>query len=102
MAITKISFLAHYKVREIQEVLIPEMWGITTVPKVVITEYEKEAVFVLGQGPCGKTVDRLDVVYQEHDIVILQYHDDGTLKEFAYQRKDVLGRLTIERGLFGV
>lgn len=102
MAITKISFLAHYKVREIQEVLIPEMWGITAVPKVVTAEYEKEAVFVLGPGPCGKTVSQLDVRYQEHDIVIIQYHDDGTLKEFPYQRKDVLGRLTIERGLFDV
>ena len=100
MAITKISFLAHYKVREIQDMVVPMMWGTATMPKVVTAEYEKEAVFVLGPGPCGKTVISLDVRYLKNDIVIVQHHDDGTLKEFVYQRKDVLGRLTIERSLF--
>ena len=101
MAITKISFLAHYCVREIQEDYIVLTDGSSIpFPKEVTKAYDKEAVFVLGLGPCGKTVDKLDVMYLEHDIVIVQYHSDGTLKEFPYQRKDVLGRLTIEKSIY--
>lgn len=100
MAITKISFLAHYCVREIEVDYLVDICGCSVeFPKEVTREYDKEAVFVLGPGPCGKTVDKLDVRYQAHDIVIIQYHDDGTLKEFPYQRKDVRGRLTIERSV---
>lgn len=101
MAITKISFLAHYCVREVEVDYLVDSWGGSIeFPKEVTKAYDKEAVFVLGPGPCGKTVDGLNVQYHEHDIVIIQYHDDGTFKEFVYQRKDVLGRLTIERSVF--
>lgn len=98
MSITKISFLARYHAREIQEYTLSPCWP--TLQREVTVQHDKEAVFVLGPGPCGKTVDKLDVRFQEYDIVIMQYHDDGTLKEFPYQRKDVLGRLTIERSVF--
>lgn len=99
MAITKISFLARYHTREIQYDTLDVLEGLVTFEREVTVQHDKETVFVLGPGPCGKTVDKLDVRYQEHDIVIIQYHDDGTLKEFPYQRKDVLGRLTIERSV---
>lgn len=98
MAITKISFLARYHTREIREVILSPCWP--TLEKEVTVQHDKEAMFVLGPGPCGKTVDKLDVRLEAHDIIIVQYHSDGTLKEFPYQRKDVLGRLTIERSVF--
>lgn len=99
MAITKISFLARYHTREIHYDTVGTPFGPVSYAKKQTVQHDKEAVFVLGPGPCGKTVDKLDVRFQEHDIVIIQYHDDGTLKEFPYQRKDVLGRLTIERSV---
>lgn len=99
MAITKISFLARYHTREIHYDTVGTPFGHVSYAKTQTVQHDKEAVFVLGPGPCGKTVDKLDVRYQAHDIVIIQYHDDGTLKEFPYQRKDVLGRLTIERSV---
>lgn len=100
MAITKISFLARYHTREIQHDTLDILADLVTFEREVTVQHDKEAVFVLGPGPCGKTVDGLNVHYHEHDIVIVQYHDDGTFKEFVYQRKDVLGRLTIERSVF--
>lgn len=101
MSITKISFLAHFCAQEKQEDSIELFEGTSVLfHKAVTRAYDKEAVFVLGPGPCGKTVDKLDVQFQEHDIVIIQHHDDGTFKEFVYQRKDVLGRMTIERSVF--
>lgn len=100
MAITKISFLARYHAREIHYDTVGTPFGHVSYAKTQTVQHDKEAVFVLGPGPCGKTVDGLNVHYHEHDIVIVQYHDDGTFKEFVYQRKDVLGRLTIERSVF--
>lgn len=100
MAITKISFLARYHTREIHYDTVDTAFGPVSYAKKQTVQHDKEAVFVLGPGPCGKTVDGLNVHYHEHDIVIVQYHDDGTFKEFVYQRKDVLGRLTIERSVF--
>lgn len=101
MAITKISFLAQYVCLQEIECLhfVPEIRDTVTIVEVARVDKTEHKEFVLGPGPCGKTVDKLDVRYQEHDIVIIQYHDDGTLKEFPYQRKDVLGRLTIERSV---
>lgn len=102
MAITKISFLAQYSVirEEVQVHFVPHR--LRGVSEVVNVREDKisQSEFVLGPGPCGKTVDKLDVVYQEHDIIIVQYHTDGTLKEFPYQRRDVLGRLTIEKSIY--
>lgn len=100
MAINKISFLARYHTREIHYDTVGTPFGHVSYAKTQTVQHDKEAVFVLGPGPCGKTVDGLNVQYHEHDIVIIQYHDDGTFKEFVYQRKDVLGRLTIERSVF--
>lgn len=99
MAITKISFLARYHTREIRYETLPAC-DLISFEREVTVQHDKEAVFILGPGPCGKVVDRLDVFYRAHDILIVQYHTDGTHKEFAYQRKDVLGRITIERSVF--
>lgn len=99
MAITKISFLARYHTREIRYETLP-VCDLISFEREVTVQHDKEAVFILGPGPCGKTVDGLNVRFEEHDIIIVQYHDDGTFKEFAYQRKDVLGRLTIERSVY--
>lgn len=100
MAITKISFLARYHTREIHYDTVGTPFGPVSYAKKQTVQRDEEAVFVLGLGPCGKTVDGLNVQYHEHDIVIIQYHDDGTFKEFVYQRRDVLGRITIERSVF--
>lgn len=57
--------------------------------------------FVLGVGKCGKNVTDLRVNYRAGWVDIIQTHDDGTFYEFAYKRSDVLGRIQIERRIYG-
>lgn len=71
------------------------------VPVAATMGYEvKPALFLLGPGRCGKTVSQLAIEYRAGWVDIVQYHDDGTLKVFAYKRSDIRGRIVIERDVF--
>lgn len=55
------------------------------------------ADFQLGPGPCGKTVKALHVEWEPKTLAIIQLHADNTSKRFVYRRKDILGRVEIEK-----
>lgn len=54
------------------------------------------AEFKLGDGPCGKTVSNLIYTIEAGCLCIYQQHTDGTSKDFAYQLRDICGRIEVE------
>ena len=53
--------------------------------------------FVLGLGPCGKTVSKLKWSSRGPLLYVLkQTHTDGSHKEFIFKKHEVLGRIVIE------
>lgn len=60
------------------------------------TMYRKDTVeFVLGNGPCGLCVTRLDMQVAGDTIHIGQECSDGTFKEFIYKKVDIIGRIEV-------
>jgi len=60
------------------------------------TSRTSRAEFLLGPGPCGKTVSMLESTFKDGCLCILQVHDDGTYKRFLYPLEQLLGRIEIE------
>lgn len=54
------------------------------------------ASFVLGPGPCGKTVAILSFTNTASEFIVRQRYDDGTLSTFAYMRRDITGRIEMD------
>lgn len=56
------------------------------------------ADFTLGIGSCGKTVERLDVVYHVHGVEIVQVCTCHERKTFVYPWHTVTGRVEVTYG----
>lgn len=51
------------------------------------------ADFKLGLGPCGKSVDSLEVVYCDNFVTVEQKTTDGEWKFFRYHHAQLTGRI---------
>lgn len=56
------------------------------------------ADFQLGPGPCGKTVERLDVYFHVHGVEIVQVCTCTEQKTFVYPWHTVTGRVEVTHG----
>jgi hypothetical protein len=58
-------------------------------------EFNGTADFQLGPGPCGKTVERLEIAYEAYGLVVLQVCTCTEAKEFVYPWHTVTGRAEV-------
>lgn len=79
---------------------IPARWTTETTP-CGWTEKNAKAVFTLGLGPCGKTVDYLRLTQTAVGVEVFQRHTDRTSKTFIYRWEDITGRIEVEEELDG-
>lgn len=56
------------------------------------------ADFGLGVGPCGKTVERLDILYHVWGVEIVQVCTCTEQKNFVYPWATVTGRIEVTHG----
>lgn len=56
------------------------------------------ADFQLGEGPCGKTVVRLEVNYLPHAVEIVQVCSCTERKTFLYPMHTITGRVEVTYG----
>ena len=56
---------------------------------------KKTAVFNLGLGPCGKTVETLEIHYDDTFVTVTQICSDTEKKVFMYRVKDLIGRIEV-------
>jgi hypothetical protein len=77
----------------VERVIIPSKWG-----GLYDTEKTGEALFRLGQGPCGKVVSKLTVTwYGAPDRLVIRqdYEGDHPAKDFIYLARDITGRVEV-------
>jgi len=56
------------------------------------------ANFQLGVGPCGKTVERLDVHFHSYGVEIVQVCTCTEQKNFVYPWATITGRVEVTHG----
>jgi len=62
-----------------------------------------ETEFVLGDGPCGRHVDSLEVTFNRSFLLVSQGtlpvddHDVYQIKEFLYKMEDIRGRIVVTK-----
>ena len=56
------------------------------------------ADFQLGLGPCGKTVERLDVFFHAYGVEVVQVCTCTEQKNFVYPWHTVTGRVEVTHG----
>ena len=78
----------------ITRVRVPSIWKTDT----LYGEAKGIADFTLGVGPCGKTVERLDVHFHTHGVVIKQVCACNEYKMFVYPWHTVTGRVEVTHG----
>lgn len=80
----------------ITRIRVPSTWTVPCESKYIATEtWHGMADFVLGVGPCGKTVERLEVEFTQYGVLVTQLCTCTERKEFVYPWHTVTGRVEI-------
>lgn len=77
----------------ITRVRVPAEWRVETGATLW-----RPADFQLGIGPCGKTVERLDVFFHAHGVEIVQVCTCTEQKNFIYPWHTITGRVEVTHG----
>lgn len=76
----------------VTSVSIPSKWG-------GLYDSAKEGIakFRVGEGPCGKVVTRITVTWKSEPdrLIVCQYYEGGSSKDFIYMVRDLTGRVKI-------
>lgn len=75
----------------ITRIIVPSRWTAEDG-----TEKNAHAEFLLGLGPCGKTVRELRCETQTAGVRIAQYCTDGSIQDFFYPAALLTGRVKVE------
>jgi hypothetical protein len=81
----------------ITRIRVPSQWFNDTVGMARGTMH-RTGEFVLGVGPCGKTVERLDILYHVWGVEIVQVCTCTEQKNFVYPWATVTGRVEVTHG----
>lgn len=79
--------------RSIRSIRVPARFEISADGPVIAV-----ATFVLGLGPCGRTVLSLEIDHDPQGVMITQRHRDGTAATFFYPWPTITGRIEVQRG----
>jgi hypothetical protein len=79
----------------ITEIKIPCRWAKPHPTGTSVSDRDAVAVFSLGVGPCGKEVNKLDMVYDNPAYFAVVQYCDGEAKTFVYPYHTITGRIKI-------
>lgn len=83
----------------ITRVRVPSTWTIPSDNRYAVKDtWYGMANFTLGEGPCGKTVERLDVIFHAHGVEIVQICTCTEQKNFVYPWHTITGRVEVTHG----
>jgi len=80
------------------KVRVPCTWVATMGDATKRADLHGIADFHLGEGPCGKTVERLDVHYHAWGVEVVQVCTCTEQKNFVYPWHTVTGRVEVTHG----
>jgi hypothetical protein len=82
----------------IQRIRVPARWSDCNGNRYDPIYFTDVAEFQLGLGPCGKTVERLDINFHAHGVEIVQVCTCTEQKTFLYPWHTVTGRVEVTHG----